>query len=736
MEHNFNLKVTKDPLRKPQLILDATDWQQPGPAVGHPEAPIFLVSTDDLISLTVRQAGQSLEGLRFTTYTNQELTEEEEVDFDRHGLLRYTRRPNAPGLLMITTASPPSKRPRPLGAVLFDPELPAASREPSTPTLPDLAARVLRATANPYLHQWFAQNLHPHELPLKGLERNDSLHFRNILFSLPRAAGANFGDTAAAGSPPLPNSFPRSPFPPDSFDHIWTPEPSPVRGDAAPPKAPAAAEQRQLLVQTQEQVRVAEDFALTVEIAVDAAAAGEHEGTAPLPEGFAGQLQIDVRAPGLRLTTASSLPLVVPPAGGSAPIRFGFQAPQPGRYSITVNAWNGAAHIASVTVAVRVVLAAAEPAPAAGPALGSATDRGPDEPGGDGQATVALRNPEAGEYTLEVEYDAAEGQYSFRLRSEWEVHPPLHSPELVANRSDILGGLARMMNDLARNTQRYTDEQALNWLQGMGTLMFEQLLPPELQRLLWRERNRMQRLNLISTADQMPWEILFLSDPDAGPDDAAGIFLTDATLVVRWVYGPGAPSQLRPAPAYVVIPPDAPAEAQQELASVASVCGQPKLVSDLDALRQLTSNGAFRWLHFAAHNISLPDQVGTAYIPFGKSAYSLPLLAAAPRRRYAADQPLVFMNACTTAGAQPLFTEMGGWADNFLRRGAAAFIGSLWEIRDQPAAEFAAAFYQALAENNNLGEAVRRARKSLKPGDPTYLAYTLYGNPSAVLVKQ
>ncbi|WP_176133151.1 CHAT domain-containing protein [Hymenobacter sp. CRA2] len=489
------------------------------------------------------------------------------------------------------------------------------------------------------------------------------------------------------------------------------------------PDVPPAPEQRQLLVQTQEQVRIAQDFALTVQVATEARPAGPHEAAAPVPEGFAGQLLIDVRAPGLELTTGSSQTLDVPPRGNSQPIRFGLKASKAGSYTISIDAWNGAAHIASV----EVVVAVEQPArPVA-----------PDEPGpagGSAQANAILRNPEQGEYTLVVDYEADEGQYTFRLQHETAILAPVQSPPLVGTRQEILGGLTRMMNDLARNTRAYSDEQARDWLEGMGALMFRQLLPERLQKDLWQARHSMQRLNLIAPADQMPWEILFLSDPEPAPgSDEPGVFLADATVVVRWLYGDGAPTTIRRAPAYVVIPPNAPPQAQQELASVERVCGKPALVSDLDGLRQLTRNGAFRWLHFAAHNLTLPDQIGTSYIPFGQQAFSLPLMASIPLRRYATDQPLVFMNACTTAGQQPLFTEMGGWADTFLRRGAAAFVGSLWEVRDKSAAQFAEAFYQALADGKNLGEAMRQARQALRPGDPTYLAYTLYGNPSAVL---
>jgi len=73
----------------------------------------------------------------------------------------------------------------------------------------------------------------------------------------------------------------------------------------------------------------------------------------------------------------------------------------------------------------------------------------------------------------------------------------------------------------------------------------------------------------------------------------------------------------------------------------------------------------------------------------------------------------------------------------FLEAGAAAFVGTHWEVRDESARVFAEEFYRALLEDGvDLGSAVARARKAIKdiPGDPTWLAYTLYGDPAATVV--
>ncbi|MCB0079176.1 MAG: hypothetical protein KDD73_17375, partial [Anaerolineales bacterium] len=67
-------------------------------------------------------------------------------------------------------------------------------------------------------------------------------------------------------------------------------------------------------------------------------------------------------------------------------------------------------------------------------------------------------------------------------------------------------------------------------------------------------------------------------------------------------------------------------------------------------------------------------------------------------------------------------------------KGALAFIGPLWLANDGSARTFSHAFYTALINGDTLGEAAQRARQAAKrPGDPTWLSYSVYGHPNARL---
>ena len=97
-------------------------------------------------------------------------------------------------------------------------------------------------------------------------------------------------------------------------------------------------------------------------------------------------------------------------------------------------------------------------------------------------------------------------------------------------------------------------------------------------------------------------------------------------------------------------------------------------------------------------------------------------------------RPLVFLNACQLGHGALSLTDIGGWAAQFLRAGAAAFIGAYWSVYDQAAHDFARAFYGRLLAGLSIGQAAQEARAAIKPlGDPTWLAYTVFADPLATV---
>jgi tetratricopeptide (TPR) repeat protein len=91
--------------------------------------------------------------------------------------------------------------------------------------------------------------------------------------------------------------------------------------------------------------------------------------------------------------------------------------------------------------------------------------------------------------------------------------------------------------------------------------------------------------------------------------------------------------------------------------------------------------------------------------------------------------PLIFLNACRSAQTATGATL----ASALLQAGARACVGASWPVSDAAAADFSATFYQRLLRGELVGEALWQARLALvaqHPNDPTWAAYTLYGDPT------
>jgi class 3 adenylate cyclase/CHAT domain-containing protein len=99
----------------------------------------------------------------------------------------------------------------------------------------------------------------------------------------------------------------------------------------------------------------------------------------------------------------------------------------------------------------------------------------------------------------------------------------------------------------------------------------------------------------------------------------------------------------------------------------------------------------------------------------------------------------VFSNACHSGQTDEWKVEEGyenvfGLANAFLLSGVRHYLGTFWQIQDEPSLYFALAFYEELTKGAMIGEAVNRARMGLlnKYGEDTIIwaSYMLYGDPT------
>lgn len=418
------------------------------------------------------------------------------------------------------------------------------------------------------------------------------------------------------------------------------------------------------------------------------------------------RLLLTIYAPRLTVHGDHQRSVLVPAEGNSDPVRFDLEGGTTGVHQIRLRAWDGGSCVGELQAEVTI------------------SDHAP---GGTGRTLAREMEAEAapGEITLEVISEVINGQnrYSFQLQDP--VTAP--APALLPLRQDPAADLEALilrMDALAEDPGKYTRGQIYRALCKEGRQLWQDLVPPAVQQQFWQCRHRIGQLTIIADDDAFPWELLY---PWDNVNDAG--FLVEQFPVTRRVHGFPRRRLLRRRPARFVLRGSTLPRAEGEVNALKQLFQSPEpTISTLQELQELIDDGAFGVLHFACHGSFTRSDRGP------QIELDLPFM---PRELVDAgmtwQSPLVFLNACRSAGPRQRCTGLDSFAERFIRANAGAFIGSLWEVRDSTAAKFAQELYQNLLSGQPLGHAITDLRKKAKDGDPTWLAYAVYGDPQARL---
>jgi class 3 adenylate cyclase/CHAT domain-containing protein/tetratricopeptide (TPR) repeat protein len=146
----------------------------------------------------------------------------------------------------------------------------------------------------------------------------------------------------------------------------------------------------------------------------------------------------------------------------------------------------------------------------------------------------------------------------------------------------------------------------------------------------------------------------------------------------------------------------------------------------------------FDFVHFAGHadyNSENPGDSGWRLTKGTFKAGDITKMAGA-----AAMPALIFANACQSARTNEwslkghFQDEIFGLANAFLLTGVKHYVGTFWEILDEPSSYFALEFYKQIFLGMTTGEAIRNARFALikQHGEENivWASYLLYGDPT------
>jgi ATP-dependent Clp protease ATP-binding subunit ClpA/CHAT domain-containing protein len=326
-----------------------------------------------------------------------------------------------------------------------------------------------------------------------------------------------------------------------------------------------------------------------------------------------------------------------------------------------------------------------------------------------------------------------------------------------------LQGTAQYMQTLAfADAKRQTTKMSnLNDSPSkLGRFLFDTLIPPTLQDALRRLDGT---LMLNTNTPDIPWETLF----DGGK---SGRFLCQSLSIGRQVnrgrdalnrmalsdrsrklnLGRREPSGL--SVLFLVNPSGEYPAAEEEVASLCTYL--PESISRIILYRQQANQLEMR-MRISADYPQVLHYAGP--LPVSSSGGE-PVLALAGSSRLDSNaieqlfqalpkRPLIFLsyqsdegrsrNGNAAVGQQEREEAMERLAENLIAAGAGAVLASRWPLNPARAREFAALFYQELADGVTLGEALRRARISMaqpRPDDASWLSFLLYGDPTQRLV--
>jgi len=472
----------------------------------------------------------------------------------------------------------------------------------------------------------------------------------------------------------------------------------------------SSARHRYLKGQCPERVLVGKPFSLLARITSSGPDGALLKDIDVPPEGR--DVLLSVHAPGLRLLGDQRLLVRVPADGDSEPVMFELRADEPGPRSVSVTAWLGGNYLGELLVEIM------------------AERDGRPGPHRDVFAEIVAEAAE-GAVSLVVRYDPAQNAYRFEFRDE--DNPDEVKSDLSYDPKPVVERLIAGLDNLARGRSGYSPAQAREYLENSGAGLWHELVPGPLREQFWDRQQRITQLTILADKDIVPWELLYPQDPgrDAG-------FLVEQFPVTRGVFRRRLPRHLNLRPARFVLPAGSLTEAQDEIDAMRQLLdpGQApnEVISALTPLQELIRDGDFGLLHFACHNRF--DPADGSSITMDNAQFTPTWLnKVAINHVLARSAPTVFINACRTAGFGATYNRLDGWASKFLEAGAAAFVGTQWAVSDGTAREFAQELYRQLEEGRPLGSAVMQARQvaASQLDDPTWLAYTVYGDPRATV---
>ncbi|WP_143748920.1 caspase family protein [Mesorhizobium sophorae] len=289
--------------------------------------------------------------------------------------------------------------------------------------------------------------------------------------------------------------------------------------------------------------------------------------------------------------------------------------------------------------------------------------------------------------------------------------------------------------------------------EGFGDMLYRDYVPAAFKDVFWslRDKGELHSIQVTSNSPTLPWELIRPQSADGATRDG---FLGMSYRLARWA--PRSTSSQVDNPldrmAFTGVAAVAPSYIDKQLLpfqeveidALSKLAGYRRFDGDFVSFEKLVGEVSTGFIHFSGHGEFNQPSSGRPVFAIDLVDQSLDpdtwraLVSAA----HGKGNPFYFFNACDTGKSQLLGGFVQGWGPAVLAGGASGFIGGMWPLTDRAAAAFSSDFYGGISARLKdgpvyLAEMLQVVRKRFyETGDPTYLAYTFYGNANLQVVAQ
>lgn len=316
----------------------------------------------------------------------------------------------------------------------------------------------------------------------------------------------------------------------------------------------------------------------------------------------------------------------------------------------------------------------------------------------------------------------------------------------VLKRLELLG------KQLGPHNQKLGQAEVEQELAALGHDLYKELFPRELRAeysQLRQQQEMIRSLLIVSDEPWIPWEIVkpYGTEGDRFDDD----FLCCRFEMTRWLAKGGTLLPEIAAARIAAVEAAAPESSRrlrhagEEIRFLEEIAGRREGVEFLamrsathPEIKELLEKGGNGVLLFVGHGEFDADDPDESRFLLDDGRALRPRDLHGPiEATLQQDRPLVFFNSCQVAQQGFSLTRIGGWAARWVREcGCGAFVGPQWSVDDALASLFSRTFFAALDGGATFGQAARAARQRVKeaePGNPSWLAYTIYAHPNGRL---